>query len=367
MSKQIVKRKKNWLLFTFLSITIFLSSCLQESNKERRDNTSDSDPEKSRQLSTEQQVHSYNVKNKPNLSSSPKLKKVIDDLLLLSKKKNLPLEDISITIIDVKENAWAQYKGETSRYPASIPKLFWLVIAYSYVESGQVNLDSQLANSIKKMIEKSDNEGASRVIDQITNTKSGAVLSEQNFNNWLQKRGQLNDFFKEADYDNINISQKTYPIPYLEEYGNAPKGRELKMRHLGKRDKNNPIRNKLTTNNSARLMYEIVNEKAISPEYSRKIQDHLERDLNPEAWKNIDPNFEFNPVLAFFGESLPAEVTLLSKAGWTSSTRHEVAYITTPDQEAKYILAIFTEDKTYAQNWDIFPEFSEVVFKAMTN
>jgi beta-lactamase class A len=310
-------------------------------------------------------VH-YNIQRQPNLKKSQQLQLVVDNLLTLCQANQLPISNVSITLIDVNQNTIAQHKGDVLRYPASVVKLFWLVTLYSYVEEGKINLDSQLASEINKMMAKSDNEAASFIIDTITQTQSGRVISSNQFYKWYLKRNQLNDFFHKAGYSNLNITQKTFPIPILKEYGKRPKGRDLKMRHLEGRDENNPIRNKLTTWHSARLMYEIINNQAISPRYSQKIQSHLERDLNPQAWKNIDPRFEFNPVRAFFGESLPTNIRFLSKAGWTSSTRQEVAYIETPDQKTKYILAIFVEDQAYAKNWDIFPKLSKSAFQQMT-
>lgn len=311
----------------------------------------------------------YNVQNKPNLSQSDQLQIIVDRIIAICDRSDLPTNNLSITLINVNDRTLAQYQGDVSRYPASIAKLFWLVILYSYVEEGIINLDNQLSSSINKMMAKSDNEAASYIIDKITKTQSGAVSSNEQFKNWHNKRNQLNYFFNEANYDNLNITQKNFPIPYLEEYGKRPKGLESKMRYLENRKKNNPIRNKLKTWHAARLMYEIVTNRAISKKYSQKIQGHLERDLNPKAWKSINPRFEFNPVQAFFGEGLqglPTNVRLLSKAGWTSSTRQEVAYVETPDQKTRYILAIFVENKAYAQNRDIFPKLSKFVFEQMS-
>ncbi|NBD33284.1 MAG: hypothetical protein GVY17_10030 [Cyanobacteria bacterium] len=308
----------------------------------------------------------YNVKSPPNLAESDRLQRIVDNLITLCIASDFSTRDLSITLIDINNKTIAQYQGNQLQYPASIAKLFWLVVLYGYDQKGIINLDSELANEVDKMMAKSDNESASYIIDQITQAASGAMRSDKQFNAWYKRRIQLNKFFKVAGYSNLNITQKTFPIPYLEEYGKRPKGLDLQMRHLGNRDKSNPIRNKLKTWHAARLMYEIVNNQAISPRYSQKIQDHLERNLHPQAWKNIDPRFEFNPVQAFFGESLPTNIRFLSKAGWTSSTRQEVAYIETPDQETKYILAIFAEDKSYAKNWNIFPKLSKYVFQEMT-
>jgi hypothetical protein len=113
-------------------------------------------------------------------------------------------------------------------------------------------------------------------------------------------------------------------------------------------------------------MYEIVTGQALSPEYSQKMQQWLHKDLTLELWQKLDPNQgEFNPVRTFFGESLPKDVYFLSKAGWTSKTRQEVAYIRSNGGQKAYILAIFAEDKAYAQDGKIFPMMSRLVFERM--
>jgi hypothetical protein len=113
-------------------------------------------------------------------------------------------------------------------------------------------------------------------------------------------------------------------------------------------------------------MYEIVTRQAVSPQSSEKMERWLTRDLRPEAWENIDVNVEFNPIQAFFGESLPTNLQFLSKAGWTSSTRQEVAFVRTRDGKTAYILAVFAEDRAYADDWKIFPALSSHVFNRMT-
>ena len=113
-------------------------------------------------------------------------------------------------------------------------------------------------------------------------------------------------------------------------------------------------------------MYEIVNQQAISPEASQKMAQLLTRDLNPEAWEHLDPNTgHFNPIRAFFGESLRKDVQLLSKAGWTSTSRQEVAFIRTPSGKTAYILAIFADNSAYAKDEKIFPQISKSVFDRM--
>jgi hypothetical protein len=58
--------------------------------------------------------------------------------------------------------------------------------------------------------------------------------------------------------------------------------------------------------------------------------------------KSEDPD---DQATAYSGKSLPPGSQYYSKAGWTSDTRHDTAYIRLPNG-AEYILAIFTVDNS---------------------
>lgn len=295
-----------------------------------------------------------------NLQKNQKLQEVVDAVVDLAKSRNLPTENLSISLIDVNSEEIAGYQADKLRYPASVVKLFWLVAIYSSFKARDLQNSEQFYPDLYKMLKKSDNEAASHILDLITNTKSGSKLSTQKYQTWLNKRYSINRFFQKAGYEGINISQKTFPIPSENMF--EPKGRDLQMR--GNLEK--PTRNKISTQQAARLMCEIFTERAISVEYSRKLQQWLTWDLSSSYWKNLDPNTgSFNPIKTFFGESLPANIYFASKAGWTSSTRQEVAYVN--NGRNAYILAVFAEDRAYAQNWKIFPQISRLVFERMTS
>lgn len=294
------------------------------------------------------------------LQKSRKLQTVVDEVVNLAKSKNFPIESLSVSLINVNSRETAEYQEEKLRYPASVVKLFWLVAIYSYVETGILQNQDQFSTDLYKMLKKSDNEAASRLLDLITNTNSGSKLNSQEYQTWLNKRYSINKLFQKAGYKGINISQKTFPVPSEDMY--EPKGRDLQMRGASKK----PIRNKISTEQVARLMYEIFTERAISKEYSQNLQQWLTWDLSSSYWKNLDPSTgSFNPIRTFFGESLPNNIYFASKAGWTSNTRQEVAYIS--DGRTSYILAIFAEDHAYAQNKKIFPQISRLVFERMTS
>jgi beta-lactamase class A len=298
------------------------------------------------------QFHPY-----PDFRQSQKLKAVVDGIVKLARNNKLPTENLSITLIDVNSGEIAGYQQEKLRYPASVVKLFWLVALYGQFSAGFWQNPKIFTEDLYKMIKQSDNEASSRIVDAITNTRSGTELSGKQYKEWLEKRYSLNQFFQKAGYQNINISQKTFPIPSENLY--EPKGNDLKMR--GNKDK--PTRNKISTQQAAQLMYEIVTGRAISPEISQNLQQWLAWDLTSQEWKNIDPNTgRFNPIQTFFGESLPTDIYFASKAGWTANTRQEVAFVRTRDGKTAYILAAFAEDAAYAKNGQIFPQISRQVF-----
>ncbi|ACK71333.1 hypothetical protein PCC7424_2929 [Gloeothece citriformis PCC 7424] len=307
----------------------------------------------------------YLTLESPTFQKNQSLQKIVDQIVQYAADKKYPINPLSITLINVKTGQYGEYQQDRLRYPASVVKLFWMVALYGQIASGKWQDPQIFAEDLRKMMIQSDNEAASRIVNQLTDTQSGNNLTDQDYKQWLYKRQWLNRFFEYANYKNINISQKTFPIPSEKLF--EPKGLDLKMRG----NPNKPIRNKISTEQAARLMYEIVTGNAISKEYSENMMFWLDRNelLSSGEWKEIDPNTGyFNPIQGFLGEyfsTLSHRVYFASKAGWTGNTRQEVAYIN--DGKVAYILAIFAEDTAYAQNWQIFPKISEIVYTEMTN
>ena len=304
----------------------------------------------------------YNTTSTPNLKSSQKLQEIVDMIVDTAAKRNLPTEPLSVSIIDLHSKTFAGYKNQIPRFPASVSKLFWMTALYAQIEKGMISEKAALYTSlcktdICKLIQKSDNEAASRILDQLTGTTSGLRLDGEEYLAWISKREQINRFFQHAGYKGININQKNFPIPYLKLEN--PQGRDLQLRG----ELSQPIRNKMTTDHAARLMYEIFTYQAVSQKSSKEMINLLTRDLRPEVWKQD----QYNSVRGFLGESLPInDVYFASKVGWTFSSRQEVAYIATKDGKTAYILVIFADNPTYGDDWKIFPEMSLRAFQLMT-
>jgi hypothetical protein len=304
----------------------------------------------------------YNFVTPPKFNSNKNLQQIVNNAVNMAQLKGLPIEKLSISLVDLNAAeccAYASYLDNETRYPASIVKLFWMVELYSQYQAEIVAQEAVLKEDMYKMIQDSNNESASRILDVISQTKSGGVLPKDKLDTWLAHRYSVNNFFEKAGYQKINISQKPFPIPYLNL--NRPEGRDLQMRQIyGNTDK--PVRNYLTTYSVARLLFEIYTERAATERHSLEMKTLLKRDLHPTAWKQKP----YNSIAGFLGESLPINTIFYSKMGWTFSNRNDAAIIVTPDGKHKYILVVFGDDPMFYKDKNLFPEISRAIYNQLT-
>jgi hypothetical protein len=286
--------------------------------------------------------------------SNRSLDQVIDKITNHCKTNRLSTDSLSISLVNLKTNERSGYQNKIERYPASVVKMFWLFKAYN-----DPMIYPKFRPAMDKMILKSDNNGASEVLDRITETKSSKTeLLQPEFEDKQRKRKSLNEFYQKKGYSpSLNISQKTFPI--TNENIMEPQGFDKQLRG---EDTQKPIRNKITTDDATLLMSEIINNP------HQEMRKLLTRNINSSFWRKQPPNpIEFNPVESFFGEGLEGlrSENIISKAGWTSASRQEVAHIKSKDGKTKYILTVFGDSPDYAKNKKIFPEISRLVYKEM--
>ncbi|MUG94831.1 hypothetical protein F7734_21680 [Scytonema sp. UIC 10036] len=322
----------------------------------------DSRPIPSRQPGHENIEVVYNFRTPPEFKQNQELQTIVNNVVNLAADRGFPTQSLSITLIDAKTGEIAGYQQETLKYPASVAKMFWMVFLYAQIANGVWSDEAGFYLYIARMIQESDNEAASFIVDKISDTEFEHKLDDEEFETWRKKREQVTHFFEQAGYEGINLTHKTYPIASLKLLG--PQGSELRIRK-NPDDPKDPFRNEITTFHSARLMYETCYlQQAISPEISKKMCGWLKRDLNPEVWKNQQQGF--NPIVGFLGQSLAdTGVNFYSKAGWTTGTRQEAALIATADGKTVYILAIGADDSMYAKDWQIYPKMSRFVYEQM--
>jgi hypothetical protein len=263
------------------------------------------------------------------------------------KDKNFQESNLAITLInlsDPQHPTQASFRGQEGIYPASVVKLFYLVMAHHLLEEGKIKETDELKRAMKDMIVDSSNDATGFVLDVITGTTSGTELKGSDLKKWAEKRNAVNRYFAGRGFTGINTNQKTFC--------EGPYGREQLFR--GTKGEN---RNKLTTDAVARLLAEIATGHAVTPERSRAMMELLKRDFSGKSDSTDDQ------AHGFTGIALPAGARLWSKAGWTSTTRHDAAYIELPNG-ARFVLVTFTTD--HANEQQIIPTVARVVIGGLS-
>lgn len=261
--------------------------------------------------------------------------------------RGLRENQLAITVIDLRDPqrpVQASFRGNERIYPASVVKLFYLAAAHRWLEDGRLQDTDELRRALRDMIVDSSNDATHYVVDALTGTSGGVELPPAEMQEWAQRRNAVNRYYASLGYTNINVNQKTYCEDVY--------GRERVFRAGGTN------RNMLTTNATARLLAEIVTGRAVSPARSQRMMELLRRDPFAE---NSDPD---NQGRGFTGIALSPGARLWSKAGWTSTTRHDAAYIELPTG-ARFVIVTFTTD--HSREREIIPTVARVVIEGLQN
>lgn len=245
--------------------------------------------------------------------------------------KGFKPDEIAATLIDLRDKdslKMAEIRGNERIYPASVVKMFYMVALEQQLEDAKVTRTPELTRGLRDMIVDSSNEATQFIFDVITGTSSGAEMPQKEFDAWQIKRNRVNRYFASMGYNNINVNQKTF---CEDAYG-------IEQQTRGYKGQN---RNMLTTDATARLLAEIVLGRIATPERTQTMMNLLRRDPFKQS---SDPD---NQAVGFTGKTLidkkMTDAKLWSKAGWTSTTRHDAAYIETADG-LKFVIVVFTEN-----------------------
>jgi beta-lactamase class A len=273
------------------------------------------------------------------IRATPRVQRIVDGAvrrtLEQSAAKKLEAVEMAVTLVDLRNPegpAQGSYRGGEQIYPASVIKLFYLVAAHRWMEDGKLADTEELRRAMRDMIVDSYNEATGYIVDLLTDTTSGPELSPADMEIWYEKRNAVNRYFTSLGFQNINVNRK----PWCE----GPYGREKQSVNLHKPNH----RNWLTTDATARLLTEIATGRSVTPERSRQMMELLKRDpFNPKAESQSRE---------YTGKGLPEGARLWSKAGWTSETRHDAAYVELPDGN-RFVLVVFTVN--HANEKEIIP------------
>lgn len=277
------------------------------------------------------------------------LTNAVDKTIALN--KDLKPEEVAATLIDIRDPAkfkMAEVRGGARIYPASVVKMFFLAALERQIEDGKVTVTPELTRGVRDMIVDSSNEATQYILDVITDTSSGAEKSQKDFDAWQYKRNRANRYFASMGYANINVNQKTF---CEDAYGIEQQSRKYKGEN----------RNMLSTNATARLLAEIVLGRIANAERTSQMMMLLKRDPFAETKDPDDQAHGFTGKALIDGKMTTTK--LWSKAGWTSKTRHDAAYIETPDGQ-KFVLVVFTEN--HANEREIIPSIAGQVIGELT-
>ncbi len=255
-------------------------------------------------------------------------------------------DQLAVTLVDLRDRTkpvQTSYRGDVQVYPASVIKLFYLMAVHRWLEDGKIEDSEELRRALRDMIVDSGNEPTHYVVDLLTGTTSGPELPPGEMEEWKQKRNAVNRYFSSLGYTNINANQK----PWCE----GPYGRERVF--VGRNYDN---RNMLTTDATARLMTEIALGRAVSPERSEQMLKLMERDPFRES-------AERNQANDYIGAALKPGAKLWSKAGWTSTVRHDAACVELPDGN-RFVLVIFTTGRS--KDREIIPALAGRIIEGLT-
>ena len=203
----------------------------------------------------------------------------------------------------------------------------------------------EFQRSLEDMIRESSNDATHNVVDTATGTTGGPELPKGQWEKWVEKRNAANRWFSSLGYEGINVNQKTWC--------EGPYGRERAF--YGKEFTN---RNKLTPIATAKLMTEIALDRIVTPARCEEMRGLLKRDIPADSDKADGQSKEYT------GKILPKGSKLWSKAGWTDTARHDVAYVRLPDGKERVVCVYTYRLATVA---DLIPFIAEELLGTRTS
>lgn len=225
--------------------------------------------------------------------------------------------DFAMSWKNLETGAEMKYNGSLPMYPASVVKMFYLAYAEDLISKKRLIRNPEFDRALADMIKDSNNDATGLILDAITGTTGGPSLPEPELKKWIEKRLQVNKWLATLGIKGINASQKTWNEG---PYGRERQGYGPNFEH----------RNSLTADSCVQMMSMIVQNKLAGADEMLTLLSRK-------------PGSKDGQVEGFLGELLPKEAKLWSKAGWTSTTRHDVACVEIDGQ--KKVFAIFTRYK----------------------
>jgi beta-lactamase class A len=297
-------------------------------------------------------VFAHDTSPDPNKTNSLQsiLDRAVTETLKEFEAKGLKAENVAASVIDLTDPskpAFANFRGNERIYPASVIKMLYMIALERWLADGRVTETREMDRALRNMVVDSGNESTQYIVDVLTGTTSGPELPEAEFREWAFKRNAVNRYFESLGYVNINVNQKTH---CEDAWGVEQQFRKYRGEN----------RLMLTTEATARILADLVLGKFNDSRRTERMLDLMKRDPIGEIKNSDDQSHGFTGI-ALRKRNLLG-VRLYSKAGWTSTSRHDAAYIETPEG-LRLVIVIFTE--RFARERDIIPSIAGKVMDAL--
>lgn len=230
-------------------------------------------------------------------------------------------QSLALSITNLDKNTSYSINEDEEFYPASLIKLFAAVQAQEILADTKLDEFSQndIKVAIRNSLEESDNDALSLVYDFISDSNSG-LYDKKTFPKFSNNRKAIAKTFKTQGFsDSLALHNKCYSF--------APYGKDLKL-FL------NEGSNKILLSDITQIMSIIIKDHF-------DLLDSMLREGNCEQSEFIYKGLNSSKLDFFY-----------SKAGWTTSVRHDAAYFSYQGQ--KYLFVILTKglsaDKEFIPN-----------------
>ncbi|GAM68971.1 hypothetical protein JCM19236_2968 [Vibrio sp. JCM 19236] len=179
------------------------------------------------------------------------------------------------------------------------------------------------------------------MLNRLCDTSSGANLSDAKFSSWIEKRERIQRWLEQT---HPNIPNVQYAL-YHSTVDESPYGRDKQAREvLGG--------NLVSAYACSQMMAKIFDQNC----YQAELREQMKQLLSKHANENRQAADGLDQVNDFICGSLPAGAKCWSKAGWTSSVKHETAFISL--DEGDFIISVFSQGEELAQKPQILPDLT---------
>jgi beta-lactamase class A len=246
-----------------------------------------------------------------SIRPSEPLQAFLDDAIeaLLAADAALRDQTLRVALIDLPAAGppgLAQRNGDSPVYPASVPKLVYLMAAYAWRDQGLLTIDPAFASQLRQMIYASSNRATQHVVRRLTDTQAGPRLAPEPYAAFRERRHRVKRWLQDLGVHDLHTVHPTY------DGGGDLYGRDVQFLEDANVEGSLPAqrgpffnRQAMTANATARLLALLASDRALSPESSAAVREQMRRDprRQPYLKKRIAGGADLRPDLEVFAKT----------------------------------------------------------------